>query len=243
MGPNMINRENAQRRIYVSANAAGRDLVTVVREAQAAVTERVTLPEGYYVTYGGQFESEAGAARLILLLGGLSLVAMFFVLYMQFQSGAFAAQVMLNIPLAFVGAVFGVKFFSGGVLSVASMVGFIALTGIAARNGIMMISHYLHLMREEGLPFGREMIVRGTQERVVPVLMTALAMIIGMTPLALGLGEGGEQNAPLGRAVIGGLLFATVATLVLVPVVFAMVHRNYRGEPASEPYPGEPHAA
>ena len=221
MGPNMINRENAQRRIYVSANAAGRDLVTVVREAQAAVTERVTLPEGYYVTYGGQFESEAGAARLILLLGGLSLVAMFFVLYMQFQSGAFAAQVMLNIPLAFVGAVFGVKFFSGGVLSVASMVGFIALTGIAARNGIMMISHYLHLMREEGMPFGREMIVRGTQERVVPVLMTALTAGLALLPLLLGAGQPGKEILhPVAVVIFCGLFTSTLLDLLVRPMVF-----------------------
>ena len=221
MGPNMINRENAQRRIYVSANAAGRDLVTVVREAQAAVTERVMLPEGYYVTYGGQFESEAGAARLILLLGGLSLVAMFFVLYMQFQSGAFAAQVMLNIPLAFVGAVFGVKFFSGGVLSVASMVGFIALTGIAARNGIMMISHYLHLMREEGMPFGREMIVRGTQERVVPVLMTALTAGLALLPLLLGAGQPGKEILhPVAVVIFCGLFTSTLLDLLVRPMVF-----------------------
>ena len=137
--------------LLAGANAAGRDLVSTVQEAQAAVAEKVALPEGYFITYGGQFESEAGASRLILVLGALSLAAMFFILYMQFRSTAFAAQVMLNIPLAFVGAVFGVKFFSGGVLSVASLVGFIALTGIAARNGIMMIKHYLHLMREEGM--------------------------------------------------------------------------------------------
>lgn len=221
MGPNMINRENAQRRIYVSANAAGRDLVTVVREAQAAVTDRVTLPEGYYITYGGQFESEAGAARLILLLGSLSLVAMFFVLYMQFQSGAFAAQVMLNIPLAFVGAVFGVKFLSGGVLSVASMVGFIALTGIAARNGIMMISHYLHLMREEGMPFGREMIVRGTQERVVPVLMTALTAGLALLPLLLGAGQPGKEILhPVAVVIFCGLFTSTLLDLLVRPLVF-----------------------
>jgi CzcA family heavy metal efflux pump len=221
MGPNMINRENAQRRIYVSANAAGRDLVTVVREAQAAVAEKVALAEGYYITYGGQFESEAGASRLILLLGALSLVAMFFVLYMQFQSGAFAAQVMLNIPLAFVGAVFGVKFFSGGVLSVASMVGFIALTGIAARNGIMMISHYLHLMREEGMPFGREMIVRGTQERVVPVLMTALTAGLALLPLLLGAGQPGKEILhPVAVVIFCGLFTSTLLDLLVRPLVF-----------------------
>ncbi|MGA0848551.1 MAG: efflux RND transporter permease subunit [Chthoniobacterales bacterium] len=221
MGPNMINRENAQRRIYVSANAAGRDLVGVVREAQAAVAEKVVFPEGYFVTYGGQFESEAGASRLILILGTLSLLAMLFVLYMQFQSMAFAAQVMLNIPLAFVGAIFGVKFFAGGVLSVASLVGFIALTGIAARNGIMMITHYLHLMREEGMKFDRAMIVRGTQERIVPVLMTALTAGLALLPLLFGAGQPGKEILhPVAVVIFCGLFTSTLLDLILRPLVF-----------------------
>ncbi len=221
MGPNMINRENAQRRIYVSANAAGRDLVSTVQEAQAAVAEKVVLPQGYFITYGGQFESEAGASRLILVLGTLSLAAMFFVLYTQFGSTALAAQVMLNIPLAFVGAVFGVKFFSGGVLSVASLVGFIALTGIAARNGIMMITHYLHLMREEGMKFDRAMIVRGTQERVVPVLMTALTAGLALLPLLMGADQPGKEILhPVAVVIFCGLFTSTLLDLIVRPLVF-----------------------
>ena len=221
MGPNMINRENAQRRIYVSANAAGRDLVSTVHDAQAAVAGKVVFPEGYFVTYGGQFESEADASRMILLLGALSLGAMFLVLYMQFQSTALAAQVMLNIPLAFVGAVFGVKFLSGGVLSVASLVGFIALTGIAARNGIMMITHYLHLMREEGMQFDRAMILRGTQERIVPVLMTALTAGLALFPLLLGAGQPGKEILhPVAVVIFCGLFTSTLLDLVVRPLVF-----------------------
>ena len=221
MGPNMINRENAQRRIYVSANAAGRDLVSTVRDAQQAVADKVVFPEGYFVTYGGQFESEAGASRLILVLGAFSLVAMLFVLYMQFRSMAFAAQVMLNIPLAFIGAVFGVKFFSGGILSVASLVGFIALTGIAARNGIMMITHYLHLMQEEGMKFDRAMIVRGTQERVVPVLMTALTAGLALFPLLLGADQPGKEILhPVAVVIFCGLFTSTLLDLVVRPLVF-----------------------
>jgi CzcA family heavy metal efflux pump len=221
MGPNMINRENAQRRIYVSANAAGRDLVSTVQDAQAAVAGKVIFPEGYFVTYGGQFESEADASRMILLLGALSLGAMFLVLYMQFQSTALAAQVMLNIPLAFVGAVFGVKFLSGGVLSVASLVGFIALTGIAARNGIMMITHYLHLMREEGMAFDRAMILRGTQERIVPVLMTALTAGLALFPLLLGAGQPGKEILhPVAVVIFCGLFSSTLLDLVVRPLVF-----------------------
>jgi CzcA family heavy metal efflux pump len=226
MGPNMINRENAQRRIYVSANAAGRDLVGVVNDARAAIAEKVVLPEGYYVTYGGQFESEAGASRLILVLGLCSLAGMFFVLYLQFRSVSFAAQVMLSIPLAFIGAVFGVKFFAGGIMSVASLIGFIALTGIAARNGIMMISHYLHLMKEEGMPFGREMIVRGTQERVVPVLMTALTAGLALLPLLLGAGQPGREILhPVAVVIFCGLVTSTALDLVVRPIVF----RKYGG--------------
>jgi CzcA family heavy metal efflux pump len=221
MGPNMINRENAQRRIYVSANAAGRDLVSTVQDAQAAVAGKVIFPEGYFVTYGGQFESEADASRMILLLCALSLGAMFLVLYMQFQSTALAAQVMLNIPLAFVGAVFGVKFLSGGVLSVASLVGFIALTGIAARNGIMMITHYLHLMREEGMQFDRAMILRGTQERIVPVLMTALTAGLALFPLLLGAGQPGKEILhPVAVVIFCGLFSSTLLDLVVRPLVF-----------------------
>ena len=238
MGPNMINRENAQRRIYVSANAAGRDLVSTVREAQAAVTEKVAFPKGYFVTYGGQFESEAGASRLILWLSALSLAAMFFILYMQFRSGAFAAQIMLNIPLAFVGAVFGVKFFSGGVLSVASLVGFIALTGIAARNGIMMITHYLHLMREEGMKFDRAMIVRGTQERVVPVLMTALTAGLALLPLLLGADQPGKEILhPVAVVIFCGLFTSTLLDLLVRPLVFWQYGRRASERLVPEAFP------
>jgi Cu/Ag efflux pump CusA len=221
MGPNMINRENAQRRIYVSANAAGRDLVGVVNDARAAVAEKVVLPEGYYVTYGGQFESEAGASRLILVLGLCSLVGMFFVLYLQFRSASFAAQVMLSIPLAFIGAVLGVKFLAGGIMSVASLIGFIALTGIAARNGIMMITHYLHLMREEGMKFDRAMIVRGTQERVVPVLMTALTAGLALWPLLMGADQPGKEILhPVAVVIFCGLFTSTLLDLIVRPLVF-----------------------
>ena len=193
MGPNMVNRENGQRRIYVSANVAGRDLVSAVEEARQKISAEVELPTGYFLTYGGQFESQATASRLILLLGAASFAGMFLVLYLQFQSVSLALQVMLNIPLAFIGAVLGIWFFSDRTVSIASMVGFIALTGIAARNGIMMLSHYLHLLRKEGESFDQKMIIRGTQERIIPVLMTALTagvalMMASTTPPTTRLG-------------------------------------------------------
>jgi CzcA family heavy metal efflux pump len=221
MGPNMVNREDGQRRIYVSANASGRDLVGVVEEARRRIAESVELPEGFYLTYGGQFESQAGASRLILFLSGISFAAMFLVLFLQFRSVSLALQVMMNIPLAFIGAVVGVALLAGGTFSIASMVGFIALTGIAARNGIMMISHYLHLMRFEGEKFDKAMIVRGTQERIIPVLMTALTAGFALVPLLLGAGQPGREILhPVAVVIFSGLFSSTLLDLTVRPLVF-----------------------
>lgn len=220
-GPNMVNREDGQRRIYVSANAAGRDLVSVVEEARRRIAESVELPEGYFLTYEGQFESQADASRLILFLSAISFAAMFLVLFLQFRSVSLALQVMMNIPLAFIGAVVGVALLSGGTFSIASMVGFIALTGIAARNGIMMISHYLHLMREEGEKFDQAMIVRGTQERIIPVLMTALTAGFALVPLLLGAGQPGREILhPVAVVIFSGLFSSTLLDLTVRPLVF-----------------------
>ena len=221
MGPNMVNREDGQRRIYVSANASGRDLVGVVEEARRRIAAEVELPEGYYVTYGGQFESQAGASRLILFLSCISFAAMFLVLYLQFRSVSLALQVMMNIPLAFIGSVIGVALLSGGTFSIATMVGFIALTGIAARNGIMMISHYLHLMQHEGEKFDQVMILRGTQERIIPVLMTALTAGFALVPLLLGAGQPGREILhPVAVVIFSGLFSSTLLDLTVRPLVF-----------------------
>ena len=221
MGPNMVNRENGQRRIYVSANVAGRDLVGAVEEAQEKIAAAVELPTGYFLTYGGQFESQSQASRLILLLGLASFAAMFLVLYLQFQSVQLALQVMLNIPLALIGAILGVWFFTDRTFSIASMVGFIALTGIAARNGIMMISHYLHLLREEGESFDQKMIIRGTQERIIPVLMTALTAGLALVPLLLGAGQPGREILhPVAVVIFCGLFSSTLLDLTIRPLVF-----------------------
>lgn len=220
-GPNMINRENGQRRIYVSANVAGRDLVSAVEEARRKIEASVQLPTGYFVSYGGQFQSQAQASRLILFLSVLSFAAMFLVLYLQFQSLSFALQVMMNIPLAFIGSVAGVALLSHGTFSIASMVGFIALTGIAARNGIMMISHYLHLMRHEGERFTQAMIIRGTQERIIPVLMTALTAALALVPLLMGAGQPGREILhPVAVVIFCGLFSSTLLDLIVRPLVF-----------------------
>jgi CzcA family heavy metal efflux pump len=172
-GLNSVSHENGQRRIVLSANVQGRDLGTTVKEMQQAVSTQITMPQGYFVEFGGQYEAQQRAASLIAMLGFFAFLGIFIVLYAHFKSWRIAVQVMLNIPLALVGSVVAV-WLTGGTFSVATLVGFITLTGIASRNGIMMISHYLHLMEHEGEKFDRQMIVRGSLERLVPVLMTAL---------------------------------------------------------------------
>lgn len=219
-GPNIIMREGVQRRIVVQANVSGRDLVAVVGEIQRAANTDLKLPAGYYLTYGGQFESQASATRLIAFLSLFSVAGMFLVLYAHFRSTMFALQIMLNIPFALIGSVVGV-WLSGGVLSIATLVGFITLTGIAARNGIMMISHYLHLMEHEGEKFDQQMIIRGTQERLVPVLMTALTAALALVPLILAAGEPGREILhPVAVVIFSGIFSSTMLDLVVTPLVF-----------------------
>ncbi len=219
-GPNIIMREGVQRRIVVQANVSGRDLVAVVKEVQRTAAGELSLPAGYYLTYGGQFESQASASRLIAFLSLFSVAGMFLVLYAHFRSAMFAAQIMLNIPLAFIGSVAGV-WLTGGVFSIATLVGFITLTGIAARNGIMMISHYLHLMQHEGEKFDLQMIVRGTQERLVPVLMTALTAGLALVPLVLAAGQPGREILhPVAVVILSGIFSSTLLDLAVTPLVF-----------------------
>ena len=219
-GPNVINRENVRRRIVVSANTQGRDLGSIVKEIQSRVASDVHFAPGEYVTYGGQFESQAAATRLIALLSLFSLAGMFLVLYTHFKSTMIVSQILVNIPLAMIGAVAAV-WLTGGVFSVASLVGFITLTGIASRNTIMMISHYLHLMEVEGEKFSKEMIVRGSLERLVPVLMTALTAGLALIPLVLAKGEPGKEILyPVATVILGGLISSTALDMIVTPAVF-----------------------
>lgn len=178
-GPNTINRENVQRRIIVQANVADRDLGSVIEDVRAAIGQKVQLPQGYFIQYGGQFESQEKASRQIFWLSLVAIAGIFLLLYIALKSVRFALLVMANLPLALIGGVVMV-FLSGGTLSVASLVGFITLFGITTRNGIMLISHYTHLMKEEGVGF-RNAIVQGSMERLSPVLMTALVTGVGLT--------------------------------------------------------------
>lgn len=225
-GPNEINRENSQRRIVISANASGRDLSSLIGEIQRRVQERVNLPEGYYVVYGGQFESQQAATRQILIFGFLALVGVALVLFNHFRSRMITAQVMATIPLAFIGGIV-LLFLVDRTLTVASLVGFITLCGVAARNGIMMISHYLHLMKYEGESFTPEMIIRGSQERLVPVLMTALTASLALMPLVFARGEpGSEILHPVALVVVGGLLTSTLLDIIVTPVLFYKFGKN-----------------
>ncbi|MDG2244338.1 MAG: efflux RND transporter permease subunit [Rhodospirillaceae bacterium] len=220
LGANVINRENGQRRIIVQANVAGRDLVSVVQDIQGRINAEIEMPSGYFVIYGGEYENQSAALNAIVLLAGAAFLGMFLVLYAHLGSVNFTLQVMLSIPLAFVGAVFGV-WITGGVLSIATMIGFITLTGIAARNGILMINHYLYLIREEGAAFDKDMITRGTQERIIPVLMTALTAILALIPILLTPDQPGREILhPVAVVIFSGLISSTLLDLTLRPLVF-----------------------
>ena len=215
-----VNHENTQRRIVVSANVQGRDLGSTVKEMQAKVKEELKLEEGYYLQWGGQFESQQSASRLITLLSLFSFGGIFLVLYSHFKSSRIVLQIMLNIPLALIGSVVAVML-TGGVFSIATMVGFITLTGIASRNGIMMISHYIHLVQHEGEEFGDKMIIRGSLERLVPVLMTALVAALALVPLTMDASASGKEILyPVATVILGGLVSSTLLDMIVTPVVF-----------------------
>jgi CzcA family heavy metal efflux pump len=219
-GANMILRENVQRRIVVSSNVAGRDLGSVVDDIRAVVAEEVTLPEGYRVEYGGQFESQQSATDTLFVLGGVVVAGLFMVLIAAFGRTRDALLVMLNLPLALIGGVVGV-FLAGGVLSVASLIGFITLFGIATRNGIMLVTHIRHLMEEEGVTDFREAVTRGAHERLIPIIMTAMAAGLALIPLALGGGQSGSEiQTPMAIVILCGLASSTLLNMVVVPTLY-----------------------
>jgi CzcA family heavy metal efflux pump len=218
-GPNTINRENVQRRIIIQANVAERDLGGVIEDVRNAIGRKVQLPQGYFVQYGGQFESQEKAARQIMILSVVAIAGIFLLLFIALKSMRSALLVMANLPLALIGGVVMV-FLSGGTLSIASLVGFITLFGIATRNGIMLISHYSHLMTEEGVSF-RESIVQGSMERLSPILMTALVTGVGLIPLAWGVGEPGKEiQQPMAIVILGGIVTSTFLNMIVIPALF-----------------------
>ena len=225
-GPNFISRENVQRKIVVQCNVAGRDLRGLVNDIERRVQAQVPLPSGYHIEYGGQFESEARASQRLLWLCLAVIAGIFVILTTAFRSSRDALIVMLNLPLALIGGVIGV-FVAGGVLSVASIIGFITLFGIATRNGIMLVSHVKHLVRDEGVEDLREAVRRGATERLAPIFMTAMAAGLALVPVALGLGKpGSEIQAPMAIVILFGLFSSTVLNMVVVPAVYARFGRK-----------------
>jgi Cu/Ag efflux pump CusA len=232
-GPNLINRENVQRRILVTANVSGRDLRSAAEEVASKLNASLELPAGYHVELGGEFEAEASASRTISSLSVLAIFAIALLLYVAFRSTKDAALVMLNLPLALVGGAAAV-WLSGGVLTIASLVGFITLFGIATRNGIMLITHYRHLMLVDGLPL-REAVIRGSSERLVPILMTALTAALALVPIVLSAGEpGNEIQAPMAAVILGGLVSSTLLNLVVIPSLFARFSASVSEPPTSD---------
>ncbi len=218
-GPNTISRENVQRKIVVSANVSGRDLRSTVDEIRANVETNVSFPQGYFVEYGGQFESAAQATRTISLLSIISILGIYLLLYLEFGSLKTALLVMVNLPFALIGGIFTVMFTSG-IVSIASLVGFITLFGIATRNGILMVSHYQQLL-SEGKEF-LEAIRQGSLERLNPILMTALTAGLALIPLAIAVGEpGNEIQSPMAQVILGGLISSTLLNMIVIPALFA----------------------
>lgn len=216
-GPNTINRENAQRKLVISANAAGRDMRSVVNDMQRAINAKVKLPEGYHIEYGGQFESEASASRLLLGLSVVSIIIILLLLFLQFRSWHQSVVVLLNLPLALIGGVLALVL-TGGVISIPAIIGFISLFGMATRGGMLLVDRYNELARR-GLS-RQEVVMRGSLDRLLPILMTALSSGLALIPLAFGSHlPGNEIQSPMAQVMLGGLLTSTLLNLFIVPIM------------------------
>jgi Cu/Ag efflux pump CusA len=219
-GPNQINRENVRRRAVIRCNTQGRDLAGVVTDIEQRVQARVPMPEGYFVEYGGQFEAQRSATVLISVLALVSVTGVFAVLYLLYPSVRVSLQILNAVPTAFVGGVIAL-ILTGQTLTVASLVGFVSLGGIAVRNGILLVTHYVHLMKQDGLPFSTETVLRGSLERLAPVLMTALTAGIALIPLVVGGKKPGlEILYPVSTVILGGLVTSTFCEFLIHPGLF-----------------------
>ncbi len=217
-GPNTINRENVQRKIVVSANVAGRDLKSVVNEIKEKIDDNIQLPENYRIQYGGQFESEEKASKILFLTSLIALLIIFLLLYQEFKNIKIAGIILLNLPLALIGGVFSI-WFTSGIISIPAIIGFITLFGIATRNGILLVSRY-QALREQGHKL-YDTIIQGSIDRLSPILMTALCAALALIPLAVaGDLPGNEIQSPMAKVILGGLLSSTLLNIFIVPVVF-----------------------
>lgn len=225
MGPNTINRENVKRKIVISANTSGRDLRSVVNDIQALIDQKIQLPEGYHIEYGGQFESEQAASQTLLLTSAMSIVVIFLLLYMQFKNASQSGVILLNLPLALIGGVFALLMTTGEV-SIPAIIGFISLFGIATRNGMLLISHYNLLREEQGMNV-KQSIIQGSLDRLNPILMTALSSALALIPLALrGSLPGNEIQSPMAKVILGGLLTSTFLNAFIIPIVYELMNRK-----------------
>jgi HME family heavy-metal exporter len=219
-GPNLVNRENVRRRQTIRCNVSGRDLDSTVREIERQVRGQVSMPPGYFVEFGGQFEAQRSATQLIAILAGVSLAGIFMVLMMLYPSIRITLQILNAIPTAFIGGVIAL-ILTNQTLTVASLVGFVSLGGIAVRNGILLVTHYFHLMKEEGQSFSRQTVLRGSLERLAPVLMTALTAGIALIPLVVsGKKPGLEILYPVATVIVGGLMTSTFCEFLIHPGLF-----------------------
>ena len=225
MGPNTINRENVKRKIVISANTSGRDLRSVVNDIQALIDQKIQLPEGYHIEYGGQFESEQAASQTLLLTSAMSIVVIFLLLYMQFKNASQSGVILLNLPLALIGGVFALLMTTGEV-SIPAIIGFISLFGVATRNGMLLISHYNLLREEQGMNV-KQSIIQGSLDRLNPILMTALSSALALIPLALrGSLPGNEIQSPMAKVILGGLLTSTFLNAFIIPIVYELMNRK-----------------
>ena len=224
MGPNTINRENVKRKIVISANVADRDMRSVVDEIHALVDDNIKMPEGYYIEYGGQFESEKEASRTLMLASMASILIIFLLLVQQFKSAGQSAIILINLPLALIGGIFILRFTTGEV-SIPAIIGFISLFGIATRNGMLLITRY-NKLREEGNSL-KEAVMKGSLDRLNPILMTALTSALALIPLAInGSAPGNEIQSPMAQVILGGLLSSTLLNGFVIPIVYIMMNRK-----------------
>ncbi len=223
-GPSSVSRENVQRKIVISANVAGRDLRSVVKEIQRNIDDRIVLPEGYRIEYGGQFESEAKASRTLMLTSVIAIVVIFFLLFQEFRNVKLAGIILLNLPLALIGGVFSI-WITSGVLSIPAIIGFITLFGIATRNGILLVSNFQKL-QGQGITL-HETITKGSSDRLSAILMTALTAALALIPLALkGDQSGNEIQSPMAKVILGGLLTSTLLNIYIVPIVYSIIKKR-----------------
>ncbi len=223
-GPNTINRENVRRKLVISGNTAGRDVGSVVEDIRQYIGDEIELPEGYRIEYGGQFKSAQRASMTLLITSILAIIVIFLILYQEFRGGKLAGIVLINLPLALIGGV-GAIWITSGVLSIPSIIGFITLFGIATRNGILLVSRYLHL-EQEGQSL-RDAIVNGSADRLNPILMTALASALALIPLAMGGDKpGNEIQSPMAIVILGGLVTSTLLNLIVIPAVYYMTEKR-----------------